>query len=72
MALSLAHLIVGLAIVALILGLHFIPAIIANRRRHRNALAITALNLFLGWTVIGWVAALIWALTNDPPPPTWA
>jgi Superinfection immunity protein len=28
--------------------------------------AICALNLLLGWTVIGWIAALVWALTNPP------
>ena len=25
--------------------------------------AIAVLNLFLGWTVMGWVAALVWAYT---------
>jgi len=28
-------------------------------------MAIGALNLFLGWSLIGWVAALVWALTKD-------
>jgi len=38
-----------------------LPAIIAGRRHHPNATAITALNLFLGWTLVGWVVALVWA-----------
>jgi len=29
-------------------------------------LVLFALNLLLGWTVVGWVAALVWALTKDP------
>ena len=32
-------------------------------------LFLIALNILLGWTVIGWVVALVWALTKDNPPP---
>jgi hypothetical protein len=31
----------------------------------RNASAIIALNLLLGWTFLGWVIALVWALKKD-------
>lgn len=34
---------------------------------HRNSGSIFILNLLLGWTFIGWVAALIWAFSNDKP-----
>lgn len=44
---------------------YFIPAVVAHSRKKRNASAITALNFFLGWTVIGWVVALVWAMTVD-------
>jgi hypothetical protein len=54
-------------IVALVL--YFLPAIIASRKKKRNATAIGVLNLLLGWTVAGWIISLIWALTNDPPVP---
>jgi hypothetical protein len=43
--------------------LYFLPAIIG--RGKKNALAIFLLDLFLGWTFLGWVAALIWAVTKD-------
>jgi hypothetical protein len=46
-------------------AVYFLPAIVARKRNHRNTVAIFVLNLFLGWTLIGWVAALVWALTND-------
>ena len=43
--------------------LYFVPAVIAFGRGHHNAGAIFALNLLLGWTVLGWIAAFIWSLT---------
>jgi hypothetical protein len=51
---------------AFILVAYFFPTLVAVLRRHRNALAIGLLNLFLGWTVIGWVGALVWAATAQP------
>jgi hypothetical protein len=44
--------------------MYFIPALIALGR-HRQTLAIFVLNLFLGWTIVGWVGALVWACTED-------
>jgi hypothetical protein len=46
------------------LALYFMPAIIAANRNHHNTLAISALNLFLGWSFLGWVAAFVWACTK--------
>jgi hypothetical protein len=45
--------------------LYFLPAIIAYGRSKRDAGAILVLNFFLGWTAIGWVIALVWALRQD-------
>ena len=38
------------------------PALIAAWRRHRRAERIALLNLLLGWTVIGWLVLLVWAV----------
>jgi hypothetical protein len=43
--------------------LYFIPSIIGGDRK--KIAGIFILNLFLGWTLIGWVGALIWAVTDD-------
>ena len=43
-------------------ALYFAPAIVALMRRHRQSAAIIVLNVFLGWTLIGWVVALVWAV----------
>ncbi|MFB3390226.1 superinfection immunity protein [Flavobacterium sp. LAR06] len=40
--------------------LYFLPSYIG--RRHQNMVAIFLLNLLLGWTILGWVGSLIWAL----------
>ena len=43
------------------LFLYFLPAFLA---RHRSDFTgIFLLNLFAGWTFIGWVIALVWALS---------
>ncbi|HEY7352110.1 MAG TPA: superinfection immunity protein, partial [Terriglobales bacterium] len=47
--------------------LYFLPAIIAFARSKRDAVSILVLNIFLGWTMIGWVVALVWALKQDMP-----
>ena len=49
----------------LILAAYFLPYIIADHRKKRNTKAIFALNLLLGWTVIGWIVCLVWSLCDD-------
>lgn len=57
------HVILSLLFIGLGLLLYFLPSIVG--RRKNNALAIFVLNLFLGWTFVGWVVALVWACTKD-------
>jgi len=52
-----------LIILALIIVCYFLPSIIASFRGHHQMAAIFLLNIFIGWTSIGWVAALVWAAT---------
>ena len=42
--------------------LYFLPTIIG--RHHPNSFGIFLVNFLLGWTVIGWLAALIWACST--------
>ncbi|MEN8613689.1 superinfection immunity protein [Dehalogenimonas sp. THU2] len=44
------------------LVIYFLPTTIAIARKRRNTGAIFLLNLLLGWTFIGWVVALVWAV----------
>lgn len=48
------------------IGFYFLPAIIAAARQTHNATAILLLNIFLGWTLIGWVVALVMAISSAP------
>ena len=44
---------------------YFLPFAIAFNKKRANTGAIFALNLFLGWSLIGWVVALVWALKEE-------
>jgi len=47
-----------LAVISL---LYFLPLAIAFSRGHKDTGAIFVVDLFLGWTLVGWVVALVWA-----------
>ena len=44
--------------------LYFLPIIEASLRKHRSLTSIGLVNLLLGWTLIGWVAAIAWACSG--------
>ncbi len=52
-------------LIALLSLFYFLPVAIAFYRKRANTGAIFALNLFLGWSFIGWVIALVWALKDE-------
>lgn len=59
----------GLLIVLFAFGilapLYFLPTILAVLRQKANTGPIVLVNVFLGWTFIGWFVALIWALSTQ-------
>lgn len=50
----------------LVAGVYLIPSILASGKKGSSG--IIALNVLLGWTFIGWVAAFIWAVTANNRP----
>jgi hypothetical protein len=50
--------------------LYFLPSIIGHEKR--SFAGIFLLNLLLGWTVVGWIVALIWACTDEIRVPVYA
>lgn len=59
----------ALFVIGCIIGLYFMPTILANANKKRNKDAIFVLNLLLGWTFVGWVVALVWAVSTETPAP---
>ena len=63
----------GRIVAAAALGLfvYFIPYIVAIAKGKENSLAILLVNGLFGWTLVGWVAALVWAVLKEkePQPP---
>lgn len=48
-------------VLILFLAIYVLPSFVAGARGHKNVGPIIIVNLFLGWTLIGWVVALAWA-----------
>ena len=45
---------------------YFVPTFVAYSNKRPNRAAIFVLNIFLGWTFVGWVIALVWAMMRSP------
>jgi hypothetical protein len=51
---------------AILIGLYFVPTVVAALRKTGSVQfgPVIVINLFLGWTLIGWVVALAMAVKN--------
>ena len=56
-----------IVVLAAVVALYFLPALIADRRARHDLLIIAVFNALMGWTLIGWLLALFWALQPNPP-----
>jgi len=56
-----------LLLLAFLLTVYFLPTIYAKMHKHPQIEAIFVVNLFLGWTLVGWVIALAWSAIVSPP-----
>ncbi len=57
--------IVVLIAMIFIVFVYFYPTYVAWSRCHKNLKSLSLLNIFFGWTLIGWVLALIWAYLTE-------
>jgi len=58
----------GIFLIIIASLLYFIPTVIAWKRNHPQKTPIIALNILLGWSVLGWIGSLIWSLTTPQAP----
>ena|SRR5271170_2418301 len=56
---------IGIPELFVMLVLYFLPTIIAISRKKTNVVAIVLINFLLGWTVVGWIIALVWAVSTE-------
>ena len=55
------------AFVVLAPALYLLPTFEAWLKRHPNLASIALLNVFLGWTLLGWVVSMVWAFKKTEP-----
>jgi len=53
-------------IAAVLTGFYMLPWAIAATRHKENTVTIALLNLFLGWSGVGWIVSLVLACLSDP------
>lgn len=56
-----------LVVLLIILGIYFLPTIVGALRSVVNIGSVVAINLLLGWTLIGWAVAMAMAMRTNPP-----
>ena len=44
--------------------IYLLPTIFAYYRNHSSKYAIMFINIFAGWTVFGWLYALVWSIAS--------
>ena len=57
----------GLILILIFAGFYLIPTIVAIIRKVPNVGSVAVINIFLGWSIIGWVVALAMAARSVPP-----
>jgi hypothetical protein len=55
---------IGIAAVVVGAIIYFAPSVIGDRKANRWAIFI--LNLLAGWTIVGWIVAMVWACCAEP------
>ncbi|GAB2595800.1 superinfection immunity protein [Microlunatus antarcticus] len=63
---STAHVVIAWVLAALT-GLYLLPWAVSATRNRSNVAATAMVNLFLGWTLVGWVVALVMACGSERP-----
>lgn len=57
----------ALFLIVFLIAMTVLPIIIGYARGVRNLGSIAVVTLLLGWTVLGWILALAWAMADTHP-----
>ena len=57
-----------LIFIAVFIVPYWIPTIVSWRRKLPNTVAVAVFNGLLGWTIIGWIAAMVYVARSRPQP----
>jgi len=57
--------VIKLVVLLIIVVVYFIPSMMAYSMNKKDRFSILALNIFLGWTIAGWIGAFIWSLWEE-------
>lgn len=49
-------------LILILLKIYFLPAIIALKSEHEKVERIAAINMIVGWTIIGWLLLCVYAI----------
>ena len=60
-----SQVLISIIIIIVLAAIYLLPTIVAWNRNHKNMVPVFLLNLLLGWTFLGWVAAIIWAFSAN-------
>lgn len=52
-------------VLSLIILAYLLPSLVAFARHHRNDNSICVINIFLGWTILGWIICLAWSFSSN-------
>ncbi len=58
----------GAVIIVTSILMYLLPTMLAFKRERRRKWRIAAINVLLGWTLIGWVVAMLMTWAYEPPP----
>lgn len=58
----------GAVMLVVLALLYLLPTMLAWKRQSSRRWKITATNLLLGWTGVGWIVAMVLTYAYEPPP----
>lgn len=64
---STAHIVIAW-IIAVLTAAYMLPWAIAATRNKSNTAVIALINLLLGWSLVGWIVALVMSVSSEPQP----